>query len=206
MTIRAVVWGENVHEQTSEVVRAIYPDGMHCDDRLGAARGQGDRGDDRHAAGARARADRKAARVDRRAALVGPRRAWRGQGRGRRARRAARLGRHGADRAPLRALFEDLQAADGHALLAEMARGGRARARLGDQPRPPDRARGRRMHRDRRDRDVWRALRRAGADGDGVRVLVRGRRGVPLRHDLAARRRQDLLFLAGPRDLSDLSQ
>ena len=41
MAIRAVVWGENVHEQTSEVVRAIYPDGMHCDDRLGAARGQG---------------------------------------------------------------------------------------------------------------------------------------------------------------------
>ena len=29
MTIRAVVWGENVHEQTSEVVRSIYPDGMH---------------------------------------------------------------------------------------------------------------------------------------------------------------------------------
>ena len=29
MTIRAVVWGENVHEQTSEAVRAIYPDGMH---------------------------------------------------------------------------------------------------------------------------------------------------------------------------------
>ena len=30
MTIRAVVWGENVHEQTSEAVRAIYPDGMHA--------------------------------------------------------------------------------------------------------------------------------------------------------------------------------
>ena len=29
MTIRAVVWGENVHEQTSEVARSIYPDGMH---------------------------------------------------------------------------------------------------------------------------------------------------------------------------------
>ena len=27
--IRTVVWGENVHEQTSEVVAAIYPDGMH---------------------------------------------------------------------------------------------------------------------------------------------------------------------------------
>ena len=29
MTIRAVVWGENVHEQTSEVVRGIYPEGIH---------------------------------------------------------------------------------------------------------------------------------------------------------------------------------
>ena len=30
MTIRAVVWGENVHEQTSKEVRALYPDGMHA--------------------------------------------------------------------------------------------------------------------------------------------------------------------------------
>lgn len=29
MTLKAVVWGENVHEHTSEVVRGIYPDGMH---------------------------------------------------------------------------------------------------------------------------------------------------------------------------------
>ena len=29
MAIRAVVWGENVHEQTSKVVQSIYPDGMH---------------------------------------------------------------------------------------------------------------------------------------------------------------------------------
>ena len=29
MTIRVTVWGENVHEQKSEVVRGIYPDGMH---------------------------------------------------------------------------------------------------------------------------------------------------------------------------------
>ena len=30
MRIRAVVWGENVHEQTDQVVREIYPDGMHA--------------------------------------------------------------------------------------------------------------------------------------------------------------------------------
>jgi len=29
MVIRTVVWGENVHEQTSEIVAEIYPDGMH---------------------------------------------------------------------------------------------------------------------------------------------------------------------------------
>ena len=44
MSIRAIVWGENVHEQTNEVVRGIYPDGMHrtiadalnADDRISA--------------------------------------------------------------------------------------------------------------------------------------------------------------------------
>jgi trehalose utilization protein len=30
MTIRATVFGENVHEKTSEVVRALYPDGLHA--------------------------------------------------------------------------------------------------------------------------------------------------------------------------------
>ena len=29
MTIRVVVWGENVHEQENETVRKIYPEGMH---------------------------------------------------------------------------------------------------------------------------------------------------------------------------------
>ncbi len=29
MPIRTVVWGENIHEQTNEVVRSIYPNGMH---------------------------------------------------------------------------------------------------------------------------------------------------------------------------------
>lgn len=29
MAIRAVVWGENVHEQTNEIVADLYPDGMH---------------------------------------------------------------------------------------------------------------------------------------------------------------------------------
>ncbi len=29
MTINVTVWGENVHEQTNDVVARIYPDGMH---------------------------------------------------------------------------------------------------------------------------------------------------------------------------------
>ncbi|PSS62087.1 trehalose utilization protein ThuA, partial [Ensifer sp. NM-2] len=29
MPIKTVVWGENIHEQTNEVVRSIYPNGMH---------------------------------------------------------------------------------------------------------------------------------------------------------------------------------
>ncbi len=29
MTIRAVVWGENVHDRENETVRSLYPDGMH---------------------------------------------------------------------------------------------------------------------------------------------------------------------------------
>jgi trehalose utilization protein len=30
MTIRALVWGENIHEQSNADVRALYPDGMHA--------------------------------------------------------------------------------------------------------------------------------------------------------------------------------
>jgi trehalose utilization protein len=29
LTIRTIVWGENVHERTNETVRGLYPDGMH---------------------------------------------------------------------------------------------------------------------------------------------------------------------------------
>ena len=29
MPIRAVVWGENVHEQHNKIVAGVYPDGMH---------------------------------------------------------------------------------------------------------------------------------------------------------------------------------
>ena len=29
MTTRAIVWGENIHERTNDIVAGIYPDGMH---------------------------------------------------------------------------------------------------------------------------------------------------------------------------------
>ena len=29
VSIRTIVWGENIHEQTNETVRALYPKGMH---------------------------------------------------------------------------------------------------------------------------------------------------------------------------------
>ena len=29
MTIRTVVWGENIHERENAIVRGVYPDGMH---------------------------------------------------------------------------------------------------------------------------------------------------------------------------------
>jgi len=29
MAIRTIVWGENIHEQTNEIVRSIYSHGMH---------------------------------------------------------------------------------------------------------------------------------------------------------------------------------
>ena len=60
------------------------------------------------------------------------------------------------------------------------------------------------MRRDSQHGNVWRTVRRARAAGDGVHLVVRGRRGVPLRPHLPARRRPHLLFRPGPRDLSDL--
>ena len=41
MTIRALVWNENVHEQSSAVVQQVYPVGIHgaIADALNAAEG-----------------------------------------------------------------------------------------------------------------------------------------------------------------------
>ena len=192
MAIRALVWGENVHEPKNAEVREIYPDGMHNVDRRGAARRSGHRGRDRDPAGARARPDRRrgsrttdvllwwghTAHGDVADAVVErvANRVWEGMG---------LIVLHSGP------FLEDLQAPDGDALQPEMARGGRARAALGDQPQPPDRRRASASaSRCRSTRDVRRAVHRAGADGDGVHLLVRGRRGVPLRPDLAARRRE----------------
>src|SRR5438046_344851 len=43
MTVRVTVWGENVHEQHDERVRATYPDGMHAAIAAGITDWLGDR-------------------------------------------------------------------------------------------------------------------------------------------------------------------
>ena len=118
-------------------------------DRRRAARGSGHRSRDRHPAGARARPARGAARRGPTCCSGGatPRTATVDDEVVERVREP-RLGGDGADRPPFRALLENLQAPDGDAVQPEMARGGRARAHLGDQPQPPDRGRARRARRD----------------------------------------------------------
>lgn len=43
MAVRVTVWGENVHEQRDESVRALYPEGMHTTIAAGIAAELGDR-------------------------------------------------------------------------------------------------------------------------------------------------------------------
>ena len=173
--------------------------------RRGAQGRPGDRGRDRNAPRARARPAAGAARRDRRAALVGAQGAWRGRRRGRRARRPAGPRGHGPDRAALRPLLQDLQAADGHALQLALARGGRARAALG-----------RSTARTRSSPASATAIELPNEEMYGEPFLVpepmetvfvswfEGGEVFRSGHDLAARRRADLLLPPGARDLSDL--
>ena len=59
MAIRAVVWGENIHDRENAVVQAIYPKGMHGAIAEALNADPGNRGDDRDAGAARARPDRR---------------------------------------------------------------------------------------------------------------------------------------------------
>ena len=138
--MRVTVWGENVHEQRDESVRAIYPDGMHAT-IAAALRERRVRSPHRHARPARARPDAGRARRHRRAHLVGPHRPR--PGRRRRGRARARRGarRHGPARAALRPLLEDLQAPARHRLQPALAQRRRARAGVDGRPEPPDRGR-----------------------------------------------------------------
>ena len=143
----------------------------------------------------------RCARSDRCAALVGPPGARRGAGRGGRAHSRAGARWHGADRAALGALLQDLQAPDGHERRSEVASCRRARAALGGGARTSDRGGPAGAHRARAGRDVRRALRHPAAGRAGADQLVSGRRGVPQRLLLPARGRPHLLFSAGPRDV-----
>ena len=75
MPIRAVVWGENHHEQTNKVVAGVYPDGMHAAIAAALNADPEISGLDRHPARARAWLARRTAGRDRCPAVVGPRRA-----------------------------------------------------------------------------------------------------------------------------------
>ena len=190
MAIRALVWGENIHERTNAGGRAHLSRRHAQRDRRGAARGSRHRGRHRDAAGARARparrrgsprptccsggGTRRMATSPTRWSSACANRVWEGMG---------LIVLHSGHFSKI------FKRADGHALQPEMARGGRARAALGRSTAATRSRPGSARRRDPVDRDVRRALHRAGADGDGVHLLVRGRRGVPLRPDLAARGR-----------------
>ena len=167
MTIRAVVWGENVHERQERKSAPSIPTACTrpSPPRLPAT---GHRGIHRDPPAARARPDRRRGST-RPTCCSGGATSAHGDVDDDIVERVAeaRLGGHGPDRPALRPLLQDLQAPDGHALPLTLARGRRARARSGSINRShpivaglPDRIelaqRG----------DVRRALRRARAAGD----------------------------------------
>jgi trehalose utilization protein len=57
MPIRVTVWGENVHERESALVRSLYPEGMHTTIAAGPRRGRRDSDPHGHISRPRARAD-----------------------------------------------------------------------------------------------------------------------------------------------------
>ena len=96
--IKAVVWGENIHEQTNEVVRNIYPNGMH--NTIAAALNTDPSIEATTATLQEPEHGLSVERLAKTDVLLwwGHKDPRRGIGRHRRAGRQARLGRHGADR------------------------------------------------------------------------------------------------------------
>ena len=191
MTIRTVVWGENVHDRENETVKAIYPKGMHgaiadalnADPDISASTATLDQPEhglpvDRLKDtdvltwwGHRAHGEVSDAVVDRVAERV-----WEGMG---------LIVLHSGH---FSKIFKRLMGSPCSLKWREAGEG----ARLGRQPQPPDRAGPRALFHRPRYRDVRRALLHPRADGDGLHQLVRRRRGVPLRRHLPARRRAHL--------------
>jgi trehalose utilization protein len=195
--IRALLWGENVHEQTSAVVRRIYPEGIHG--AIAAALRQ-DRGivvetatlqEPEHGLtrerlevtdvllwwGHAAHGQVEDAIVER-----VQNRVWEGMG---------LIVLHSGH---FSKIFKRLMGTP--CSLKWREAGERERIWVVNRNHPiADGARP--LHRGAIDRDVWRAVYGAGAAGDGVRILVPGRRGAALRHDLAARGRQGVYFSPG---------
>ena len=130
--IRVTIWGENVHEQKHQVVRDLYPSGMHRCIADGLAES-----DDFQVRVCATLQDPEHGLSEETLAATDVLTWWghaaHGQVDDKIVERvpAPRVGRHGADRAALGALFQNLQAPDGHQLLADVARGGRDRTALG---------------------------------------------------------------------------
>ena len=159
--LRVVVWGENRHEQVQPEIAERYPDGMHGAIQQGIQQNLGERAGraHRHPRRPGARAHRGGAARDRRAGLVGSHGARRRLRRGRRARAPPRARGHGARRAALRALVEDLRQAHGHELHAALAHRPRPRGGLDGRPDASDRPGRAAPVRHRRAGDVRRVLR-----------------------------------------------
>ncbi len=163
MAIRALVWGENIHEHENAAVGEIYPDGMHS--AIAAALGEDADIEAETATLQEPEHGLPEARLDATDVLLW----WGHKAHGEVAdaivERVAQRVWEGMGLIVLHSghfskIFKRLM---GTPVQPEMARGGRARAALGDQPHAPDRRGPRRVHRGADDGDVWRAFHRAGA-------------------------------------------
>ena len=196
MAIRTIVWGENIHEQKNAEVRRIYPDGMHG--AIAAALNK-----DRNIKASTATLQEPEhglsnARSRRPTCLLWWGHAAHGEVADEIVERVAKRVWEGMGLIVLHSghfskIFKRLMGTP--CALKWREAGERERIWVINRSHPIA-AGPRRMHFESRMTKCTASLPRAGAARDGVHLLVPGRRGVPLRADLPARRRQHLLFPA----------
>ena len=138
--IRVTVWGEFRHEKSHEAVRKVYPKGMHTVIAKGLNACEGIKAKTATLDEPEHGLTEAVAEEDGRPHLVGAHGPSRSEGRDRDAGPAAGARGHGADRASLRPLLQDLPEAHGDHVQSDVA-GARAEdgAALGDGSEPPHR-------------------------------------------------------------------